>query len=117
MRRTAVFILAVIVIFIIAISTVLYVVHLGRIGPKTLIVPDDYATIEWAVGNATAGDTVYVKSGTYNERSFVIDKPLSFIGENSSNTILIGGFEGIRGGGSTVGIKADNITVSSLETT
>ena len=114
MRRTAVFILAVIVIFIIAISTVLYVVHLGRIGPKTLIVPDDYATIEWAVGNATAGDTVYVKSGTYNERSFVIDKPLSFIGENSSNTILIGGFEGIRGGGSTVGIKADNITVSGF---
>jgi nitrous oxidase accessory protein len=107
-------ILAIIVVVIVAVGAVLYAVHFGGASSKTLVVPDDYDTIEWAVGNATAGDTVYVKSGTYNERSFVIDKPLSFIGEDSSNTILIGGFEGIRGGGSTVSVKADNVTVSGF---
>jgi len=111
MRRKVVF--AAIVIIIIAVSAVLYVVYLDGIGSKTLVVPDDYATIGWAVGNATAGDTVYVRSGIYNE-SLTIDKPLSFIGENSSNTILIGGYAGITGSGSTVGIKADNITVSGF---
>jgi len=33
--------------------------------PKTITVPDDYPTIQAAVGNASAGDTVFVKSGTY----------------------------------------------------
>ena len=84
----------IIVIFLIAISAVLYVVHLGRLGSKTLVVPDDYATIGWAVGNATAGDTVYVRSGTYNE-SVSVDKPLSLIGEDMSNTIILS--EGTRG--------------------
>jgi nitrous oxidase accessory protein len=107
-------ILAIIVVLLITVSAVLYVVHLDRADSNILVVPDDYVTIEWAVGNATAGDTVYVKSGTYNERGFVIDKPLSFIGEDCSNTILIGGYAGITGGGSTVVIKADNVTVSGF---
>ena len=112
-RKTFVFVLSAISIFLVAVGAVLYPDHLGRISFMTLVVPDDYATIGWAVGNATAGDTVYVKSGTYNE-SVSIDKPLSLIGENSDNTILIGGVEGIRGGGSTVAIEADNITVSGF---
>ena len=81
---------------------------------KTLIVPENYAMVSWALGNATAGDTVYVKSGTYNERSFSIDKPLSLIGEDKFNTILIGGVEGITGGGSTISVKTDNVTVSGF---
>jgi len=28
--------------------------------PRTIIVPDDFSTIQEAVGNATAGDTVFV---------------------------------------------------------
>jgi nitrous oxidase accessory protein len=108
------FLVIIVIFLIITVSAVVYVLHLNGAGPKTLVVPDDYATIGWAVGNATAGDTVYVKRGTYNERSFVIDKPLLFIGEDSSNTILIGGFDGIRGGGSTVAIEADNVTVSGF---
>jgi pectin methylesterase-like acyl-CoA thioesterase len=34
---------------------------------KTLIVPDQYPTIQAAVNNATAGDTIFVKKGTYNK--------------------------------------------------
>ena len=33
----------------------------------TIIVPDDYPTIQYAIDNATSGDTIYVRSGTYNE--------------------------------------------------
>jgi len=105
---------AIIVVFIIAIGAVLYVVHLDGIGSKTLVVPDDYATIGWAVGNATAGDTVYVKSGTYNE-SLNIEKALSLIGEDSSSTIIIGGHDGLHGGGHhTISVRADNVTVSGF---
>jgi len=105
----------IIVIFLVAISAGIYiVVHVGRVGPKTLVVPDDYATIGWAVGNATAGDTVYVKSGTYNE-SVNIDKPLSLIGEDMSSTIIVGGHAGLHGGGHhTISVRADNVTVSGF---
>jgi nitrous oxidase accessory protein NosD len=84
------------------------------LAPRTLVVPDDYAQISWALGNATSGDTVFVKSGTYNERSFSIDKPLSLIGEDKTSTILIGGVEGITGGGSTIAVRADSVTVSGF---
>lgn len=35
---------------------------------STIYVPDDYANIQWAVDNASVGDTVVVKSGTYYEK-------------------------------------------------
>ena len=34
---------------------------------NTSYVPEDYATIQWAIDNATAGDTIIVHSGTYYE--------------------------------------------------
>jgi len=30
-------------------------------------VPDNYAKIQWAVDNASAGDTIIVRDGTYTE--------------------------------------------------
>ena len=53
--------------------------------PKTIVVPDDYATIQEAVDNAPEGGTVFVKSGSYRER-VIIKKPLSLIGEDPENT-------------------------------
>jgi parallel beta-helix repeat protein len=35
--------------------------------PTIIYVPDDYAKIQWAVDNATAGDTIFVWNGSYNE--------------------------------------------------
>lgn len=58
--------------------------------PRTIVVPDDYPTIQEAIDAANIGDTVYVKKGTYLDQSLVIDKPLSLIGEDPENTILQG---------------------------
>jgi parallel beta-helix repeat protein len=59
---------------------------------QTIVVPDDYLTISSAIGNATAGNTVFVKKGTYEgpiDQTLVIDKALSLVGEDTNNTILI----------------------------
>ncbi len=55
---------------------------------KTIVVPDDFPTISSAIANATNGDTIYVKSGTYTEYELGINKPISLIGENSGSTKL-----------------------------
>jgi hypothetical protein len=53
---------------------------------RTIVVPDDYPTIEAAIGNATDGDTVFVKKGAYEENPLRIDKTLSLIGEGADST-------------------------------
>jgi len=58
---------------------------------KTIIVPDDYPTITAAIGNATNGDTILVRSGTYEgpiNSTIVINKSISIIGENAPNTVI-----------------------------
>ena len=55
---------------------------------RTIVVPDDYSTIASAIGNATDGDTILIRSGTYLEHSLSINKTLSLIGENVKNTII-----------------------------
>ena len=35
----------------------------------TITVPDDYKTIQAAIGSATSGDLIFVKPGTYEELS------------------------------------------------
>jgi parallel beta-helix repeat protein len=57
--------------------------------PTTIIVPDDYSTIQEAVNAANPGDTVFVKSGTYCE-NVVVNKTVSIIGEDKENTIIDG---------------------------
>jgi hypothetical protein len=59
---------------------------------KTIVVPDDYLTISDAINNASERDTIFVKKGTYDgpiNKSILIDKTLSIVGEDASNTNLI----------------------------
>ena len=75
---------------------------------SVIIVPDDYPTIQDAVGNATAGDTVYVRAGTYSGWIW-INKSLTLVGESSKNTTVA-----LSGGPSiSIGlwITASNVTV------
>jgi len=61
----------------------------GVASAKTIYVPDDYAKIQWAVDNASAGDTIIVRPGTYIENVYV-DKSLEIrsYSQNPSDTIV-----------------------------
>ncbi|RJS72026.1 hypothetical protein CW714_05050, partial [Methanophagales archaeon] len=76
----------------------------------TIYVPDNYAKIQWAVDNASAGDTIIVKSGTYYE-NVVLNKSLTLQGEDfptidaqgkehvfklTTDNCIIRGFRGIN---------------------
>lgn len=52
----------------------------------TIVVPDDYPTITAAIRNAVDGDIVFVKNGTYEERTLETNKRLSLIGEGAEFT-------------------------------
>jgi len=55
---------------------------------KTIYVPDDYAKIQWAVDNASDGDTIIVRDGIYSE-SINVNKQLSIKSENGSENCII----------------------------
>lgn len=62
-----------------------------KAGSKTIVVPDDYLTIASAIGNATDGDTVFVRNGTYEgpvNQTIVVDRSISIVGENAKTTII-----------------------------
>ncbi len=75
----------------------------------TVYVPDDYPTIQGAVNAAPAGDTVYVRAGTYYEH-VTIKKFLTLQGENRETTIIDGG-----GSGNVVYVyAASDVLISGL---
>ncbi len=55
--------------------------------PTTIVVPDDYPTIQEAVDNAERGDTIFVREGVYHE-GIMVGKALSLIGENREATVI-----------------------------
>ncbi len=59
---------------------------------RTIVVPDDYLTIASAIGNATNGDTIFVRNGTNEgelDKTLVIDKSISLIGESLEATLIL----------------------------
>ncbi|MEJ2242064.1 MAG: NosD domain-containing protein [Candidatus Bathyarchaeota archaeon] len=75
---------------------------------KTIVVPDDYTTIQEAISSAAESDTVFVKQGIYNE-NLTISKSISLLGEDSYNTIINGSKLG-----TAILIIADNVKVSGF---
>jgi len=60
-------------------------------GASTLLVPQDYTTIQAAVNAASPGDTIVVAAGTYNENQIRISKALKIYGSGADSTIINGG--------------------------
>ncbi len=77
--------IALLLVFVLAVSGIITLLPVYA-ASRVIVVPDDYPTIAAAVGNATQGDTVYVKKGTYEEETLEINKPLSIIGEGTELT-------------------------------
>jgi parallel beta-helix repeat protein len=72
-----------------------------------------YEKIQWAIGNATADDTIEVYPTTYYEH-LTIDKPLKLIGKDPYTTIIDGSIEDPGGAWCLIYVTADNVTVSGL---
>ena len=86
----------------------------------TIIVPDDYSTIQEAIGNADDGDTVFVKKGIYlidESSAIVISKTLSLIGEDPANTVIAGAASTYDENGIGIRLAAPNITISGFTIT
>jgi parallel beta-helix repeat protein len=75
-----------------------------------IVVPDNYPTIQDAVDHANEGGTVFVRKGTYEE-SVTINKSLSLIGEDKTQTTILGGWQL---GGTVVLVTHDNVTISGF---
>jgi parallel beta-helix repeat protein len=114
---------AVVLVLIFFMSSVLYSTSTVKAQTRTLTVPDQYPTIQEAIGNASHGDTVYVKTGIYYTYGFggdgaglTIDKSISLIGQDSKNTILRPHWEGYSIFQPHAGIlvTADNVTISGF---
>jgi parallel beta-helix repeat protein len=87
----------------------------AKAGPKIIAVPDDYPTIQKAIDNASAGDTVFVRKGTY-EGNVRVNKPLSLMGEDSQETI-VKGRPSRYGPDTTITVQANNVLILGFTVT
>lgn len=101
------------VLILICLSALLVIyTHQSR-ASNALVVPDTYPSISAAIGNASQGDTILVKSGVYFENPR-IDKSLSVVGEDSKSTIVVGSGGVERGGQAVFTLAADSVTLSGF---
>jgi len=83
-------------LLLIGMLTLAFNVQPVKAEPDTIIVPDDYLTIQEAIGHANPGDTVFVRSGTYSGNIQIIWKnDLRLVGENRHTTIINGSWDAI----------------------
>ena len=107
-------IVAVWVSLIMLFSFVLILVDIAPIveAPTTLHVggagAGNYSKIQWAIDNASDGDTVFVYNGTYYE-NILVNKTINLVGENKEGTIIDGG-----GFGDVVLVTADFCIMTSF---
>jgi parallel beta-helix repeat protein len=76
------------VILAFVLLTILGLVSVGIASAKTIYVPDDHANIQWAVDNASTGETIIVRNGIYIE-NIDITKSLTIKSENGSENCIV----------------------------
>ncbi len=117
------FVILLVALFLISLVTFSY--FPVKASPKIITVPTDYPTISAAIGNASSGDTIKVKSGTYSEQTLEINKTLSIISEVPYQAIIFlhppSHLVSSLGGGyiteydDSMIIQADNVKFSGFE--
>ncbi len=98
-----------IIVLILITSALKTKIQTGKAQPNFITVPDDYTKIQWAIENATAGDTVYVRSGIYFEH-LKVNKPLTLIGESKESTVI----DGNRENKTIIEVTASNVVISEF---
>ena len=89
----------------------------GQIGGATYItstiihVPDDYPAIQAAVDNATAGDTIIVRDGTYIENVDVNKDHLTIKSENGAEATIV---QAADPNGHVFEVTADYVDISGF---
>lgn len=80
--------------FLVATWELSLIIHVGSVDANsTIVVPEDYPTIQSAIDVANVGDTILVMPGKYVE-CLVINKSLRLIGSGSNLTIIENSGEG-----------------------
>ena len=92
-------------------ATCLTSLSFAEVSPRTIIVPDDFASINAAIENVSDGDTIFVRNGTYHE-NVRLTKAVKLIGEDNQETRIDGNAE--EGYWVPMAIKSDNAFVSNL---
>lgn len=100
-------VLSITVILLLA-SVFLVAVKVQPASANTVIVPDDYSTIQEAINNANVGDTVFVRNGTYFE-SLTVNKRMTLVGENREGTAIDG-----KNATNTVSITSSGVAIQSF---
>jgi nitrous oxidase accessory protein NosD len=111
--------LSFIFVFVFLMSVVILPPVTVRAQSKTIVVPDNYPTIQAAIGNASAGDTVFVKKGTYytDLGGLYINKAISLVGENSQTTIIINNFPHSFWNRCVIRVGFSNVSISGFSIT
>jgi len=106
LKRTSPLIIATLLVVFFVINTV----PLKTYGQENLRVQNlntgkNYETIQEAINAANSGNTIYVRNGTYYEH-VVVNKTISLVGENKSNTIIDG-----KGSGNVISVSTNNVNI------
>ena len=97
-------------LLLIGISTLAFNIQPTKAEPTTIIVPDDYERIQWAINNASIGTTIFVKAGTYYE-NVVVDKMISLVGENRTTTVIDGNRTAFK---DTILVASGNVLIANF---
>jgi len=102
--------------FRLGIAVMVFIIYVLAANAQAAViyVPDDYAKIQWAVDNASAGDTIIVRPGTYTE-NVDIDKSVEIrsYSQNPADTIV----KASNSNDHVFYVTADNVYISGFTVT
>ena len=98
-------------VFGVCVAFVLFSAFASVASAGTIYVPDDYEKIQWAVDNASDGDTIIVRDGIYVE-NIDITKSLTIKSENGPANCIVNGT-----GSNVFTLKVDGIRIEGFTIT
>jgi pectin methylesterase-like acyl-CoA thioesterase len=98
-------------ILLISVILLVFCAFAGIASAADIYVPDQHERIQWAVDNATAGDTIIVRDGIYTENVKVNKPHLTIRSENGSKNCIV---QAANLDHSVFAVTADYVNISGL---